>query len=76
MFAEIKEVRKKNKITIIEMANYLNFKSPSTYCKKENGDIPITIEEAEKICTKLNISPLYFFGKKFDCQSNLKKGGL
>lgn len=61
MYEKVRKARKEKKITIEEMAKELDFSSPSTYSKKERGDLPITIDEAQKICNKLGISPLLFF---------------
>lgn len=61
MLDEIREIRQNKGLTINDMANVLGYKSSSTYSKKERGVIPITINEAIKICQILEISPIKFF---------------
>lgn len=43
-------------LTVQEMADYLEV-SKGTYSKKENGKIPITVDEFAVIFDKLEISP-------------------
>ncbi len=43
----LKELRKKTGETQIEMAKLLGLKTASAYNKKENGKVPISLEEAK-----------------------------
>lgn len=54
MLKKLREKREEKGLTIEEMANLLNYKSSSTYAKKEREEIPISITEAKKICIILN----------------------
>lgn len=60
MYKELREKRKKKKISVNDIASIIN-KSPTTYSKKERGELPITIDEAKEICNFLKCSPLIFF---------------
>lgn len=73
MEKELREKRKERKITVKEMAKFLGFKSDSTYSKKERKEIPITIDEAKKMCVILNCSmDEIFFKNKLSQQDNYK----
>ena len=61
MYSKVRQIRKEMGITIQYMTDELGFKSPSTYSKKERGELPITVEEVKHICVILKISPLLFF---------------
>lgn len=50
---KLREKRKSKKITCKQMAKILGFKSDSTYSKKERKELPITIDEANKIAIVL-----------------------
>lgn len=54
MLQKLREKREEKGLTIKDMSNLLNYKSPSTYAKKEREELPINIEEAKKICIILN----------------------
>ena len=41
-------MRKEQNITIKHMAELLELKSPSSYWKKENGDVSFSLNEAKK----------------------------
>ena len=43
----LKELRKEKGETQIEMANLIGLKTASAYSKKENGKVPISLEEAK-----------------------------
>lgn len=53
MLSEVIKKRKEKNITQKEMAKVIG-KKASTYAKKERGELPITIDEAKKICDFLN----------------------
>ncbi len=65
MQKELREKRQERNITVKEMANFLGYKSDSTYSKKERGEIAITIDEAKKICIILNctMNDIFFRSK-------------
>lgn len=42
-------MRKEQNITVKHMAELLELKSPSSYWKKENGDVSFSLNEAKKI---------------------------
>lgn len=42
----LKELRKKNRVTQRMLSDLLGLKTPSAYYKKEAGHIPFTIQEA------------------------------
>lgn len=54
MLQKLRNKREEKGLTIKDMADLLNYKSSSTYAKKEREEIPINIEEAIKICIILN----------------------
>lgn len=58
MMNNLRNIRKKRKVSIAEMSKVLGFKSKSTYCKKELGYVPISLNEAKKISD--------FFGQSVD----------
>lgn len=57
---KIRNTRINEKKTLKNMSEQLGNKSISSYCKKELGDIPITLNEYLKICDILKKSPIYF----------------
>ena len=65
MQKQLREKRQERNITVKEMADFLGYKSDSTYSKKERGEIPITINEAKKICLILNctLNDIFFTNK-------------
>lgn len=52
----LKELRKKNGETQIEIARLLGLKTASAYNKKENGKVPISLEEAVILAKHYNKS--------------------
>lgn len=54
MLQKLREKREEKGLTIKDMANLLNYKSSSTYAKKEREELPINITEAKKMCIILN----------------------
>lgn len=54
MLQKLRNKREEKGLTIKNMAELLNFRSSSTYAKKEREEIPLNIEEARKICFILN----------------------
>ena len=54
MLQNLRNKREEKGLTINNMAKLLNYKSSSTYAKKEREEIPINLEEAKKICFILN----------------------
>lgn len=46
---KLREIRKSKKISGHELAKVLGYKSPATYYKKENGNLPLTYEEMKII---------------------------
>lgn len=54
MLYKLRRKREEKGLTVEDMAKLLNYKSSSTYSKKEREEIPINIEEAKKICIILN----------------------
>ena len=54
MLQNLRNKREEKGLTTKNMADLLNYKSSSRYAKKERGEIPISIEEAKKICFILN----------------------
>lgn len=57
---KIRNTRIDEKKTLKNMSEQLGNKSVSSYCKKELGDTPITLNEYLKICDILEKSPIYF----------------
>lgn len=57
---KIRNTRLNEKKTMKNMSEQLGNKSISSYCKKELGETPITLNEYLKICDILNKSPKYF----------------
>lgn len=49
MLHRLRKKREDKGFTISNMANILNYKSSSTYAKKEREEIPLNINEAIKI---------------------------
>lgn len=56
----LKELRKANGETQIEIAILLGLKTASAYNKKENGKVPISLEEAKILAKHFN-KPLEYF---------------
>jgi len=60
MYEKLAEIRKKRKLKLDDLASVIG-KSPANYYKKEVGDVPFTLEEAEKIANFLKLKPNYIF---------------
>ena len=45
MYERLRKIREKKGYTIDDMAQLIN-KSPCNYCKKENGDVKFSVNEA------------------------------
>lgn len=56
----LKNLRKKSGETQIEVAKLLGLKTASAYSKKENGKVPISLEEAKILSAHYN-KPIEFF---------------
>lgn len=50
----LKKLRKEKGETQIEIANLLGLKTASAYSKKENGYVPISLEEAKILAKHFN----------------------
>ncbi|MTI95222.1 MAG: helix-turn-helix domain-containing protein [Firmicutes bacterium] len=55
MYPKLKELRRKNRITVQEMAELLGLQTRGAYYKKESGVHKFSIEEARLIANKLNM---------------------
>lgn len=60
MSKELKNLRKEKGETQIQLAKLLGLKTASAYCKKENGTVPLSLEEA-KILSEHYEKPISFF---------------
>lgn len=74
-YIDVRNKRKKMKISIGKMSELIkeNFDksiAPTTYYKKEVGEIPTTTEEANMFCTILNLKPSVFFKEKLPYQES------
>jgi transcriptional regulator with XRE-family HTH domain len=58
--SRLKDLRKEKGETQIEIANLLGLKTASAYNKKENGKVPISLEEAKILAAHYN-QPIDFF---------------
>lgn len=56
MFERLKRVRKEARVTCDEMATLLGLQTRGGYYKKENGDVPFTLEEAQKVARKFDMT--------------------
>lgn len=56
MLSNLKKIRKNRGITGNQMALLLGYASSSTYYKKENGKISMSLEEAQKIALILQVT--------------------
>lgn len=50
----LKDLRKEKRETQIELARLLGLKTASAYNKKENGKVPISLEEAKILADHFN----------------------
>ena len=60
MLNDLKILRKEKGETQAQIANMLGLKTASAYCKKENGSVPFSLEEA-KILSEHYEKPISFF---------------
>lgn len=60
MYEKLVNIRKRKKYTLEDMANVID-KSPANYYKKEQGNVPFTLEEAQKIAKFLKVKPSSIF---------------
>lgn len=56
MYHVLRETRKNKNISVIKLTLALGLKTTGTYYKKEQGNVPITIEEAKKLSKILGVS--------------------
>lgn len=56
MYQFLRDTRKSKNISVIELTLALGLKTTGTYYKKEQGNVPITIEEAKKLSKILGVS--------------------
>ena len=68
MFEKLKEIRIKNGETCATMAIVLGLKTRGAYHKKENGDVPFSLDDARKISLYFNM-PIedIFFKQEVSC---------
>lgn len=57
MYQVLRNTRKLQDVPVIDIAKKLGLKTTGTYYKKEQGNVPITIEEA-KIISKMLHTPM------------------
>lgn len=55
MFDTLKSIRKEKHVTCDEMSKLLDLKTRSAYNKKENGNVPFSLEEAKRISVFFNM---------------------
>lgn len=60
MCKTLKDLRKERGETQAELARILGLKTTSAYCKKENGQVPLSLNDA-KILSKHFDKPISFF---------------
>lgn len=53
MYRKLKEFREKKQCTMNDLAKVIG-KSKANYCKKENGDVKFSVNEALKLANYLN----------------------
>lgn len=68
----LKDLRKKNKYTLEDMAKLIGLKTPSAYYKKESGKIPFTIEEGIILANFYNVSLEELFCDETSCHVGTK----
>ena len=56
MYQILRDTRKLQDVAVIDIAKKLGLKTTGTYYKKEQGNVPITIEEAKIISKMLHTS--------------------
>ena len=62
IFDEIKKVRRSKHISQNKIAKALNI-YPTTYCKIESGNIHVSLEKIDKVCTYLEIDIANLFAR-------------
>lgn len=62
MFDNVKTARKEKGLTIRDMSVILGLKAPSSYWKKEHGDVIFSLDEAKKVSIVLgkSLEELFF----------------
>lgn len=60
MESELKKLRVERGETQMQLAQVLGLKTASAYCKKENGNVPLSLEEV-KTFAKYYDRPVSFF---------------
>lgn len=62
MFENLKQTRKSNKVTCEQLSELLGFKTRGAYHKKENGNVPFTLDEAKIIADyfQRDINDIFF----------------
>ena len=56
MYQTLRNTRRLQDVPVIDIAKKLGFRTTGTYYKKEQGNVPITIEEAKIISKMLHTS--------------------
>ena len=71
MLNNLKSLRQKQGLSIYDMAKILSLKSPASYWKKENGDIPFSLKEARILSVYFQKSiDEIFFTQKLSLKEN------
>lgn len=62
LFEKLRETRLIEKVTCEQLANLLGFKTKGAYHKKEQGNVPFTLEEAKIVADYFhkNINDIFF----------------
>ena len=60
MYNKLKEIRVKNNMTLVDVANRVGI-SKAFYCQIENGKRRLLYETAVKIAQVFNVKPVYLF---------------
>ena len=56
MYKILRNTRKSQDVAVIDIVRKLGFKTTGTYYKKEQGNVPITIEEGKILSKMLHTS--------------------
>ncbi len=74
MFEQLKKIRNEHGETCEMMATVIGLKTKSAYCKKENGNIPFSLEEAQLISRHYNlpIEDIFFENEVSKMDTNKK----
>ena len=69
MFENLRKLRKNKNIKVKDICKALNLETESAYYKKENGNVPFTLQEG-KIISNLFGEPIatIFFENELSCQ--------